>query len=174
MIVIDDFVNQDHANYIHDRMIEDIPWWFNPSKSGSEDELYNYQFIHRFFSFQNGGYSSAYDLVEPLVSAINFKTYRITALSRIKGNFQPVMQERYKSQFHWDYHFKDEPDENMMVAIYYVNTNDGYTEFEDGTIIKSIANRLILFSNSIKHRGVSQLDTKHRIVLNFNFYGLPL
>ena len=44
------------------------------------------------------------------------------------------------------------------------------TEFEDGARIESVANRFIMFSNDIEHRGVSQTDSKYRIVINFNWF----
>ena len=56
----------------------------------------------------------------------------------------------------------------MTTAIYYVNDNDGYTEFQDGTVIESKANRLLTFRSDRLHRGVSQLDTRLRCVINFN------
>ena len=58
----------------------------------------------------------------------------------------------------------------MTTGIYYVNSNDGYTEFEDGKIVNSIANRMILFRSDRLHRGVSQLDAQVRCVINFNFF----
>ena len=42
-------------------------------------------------------------------------------------------------------------------------------EFEDGTIIKNVANRIVEFPSHIKHRGVSQTDTKTRILMNINY-----
>ena len=64
----------------------------------------------------------------------------------------------------------DMPTNNMMTAIYYVNSNNGYTEFEDGTKVDSVRNRLVTFPSSMKHRGVSQTDTRTRMVINFNWF----
>ena len=62
-----------------------------------------------------------------------------------------------------------------MVAIYYVNSNDGYTEFRDGTKVESIANRLAIFPSTMEHTGSTCTNTKFRCVINFNFYsGHPL
>ena len=58
----------------------------------------------------------------------------------------------------------------MTTCIYYVNTCNGYTEFEDGTIVESVANRMAVFSSSILHRGVTQTDTKVRCVINCNWF----
>ena len=51
-------------------------------------------------------------------------------------------------------------------AIFYLNTNNGYTKFEDGTIISSIENRLVTFPSTMLHTGTSCTDTKYRLVLN--------
>ena len=56
-------------------------------------------------------------------------------------------------------------------AIYYVNTNNGYTEFEDGSRVESIENRLVTFPSYMKHTGTTCTDQKRRIVINFNYYG---
>ena len=58
----------------------------------------------------------------------------------------------------------------MKTGILYLNTNDGYTEFEDGKIVNSVANRFVEFPSNILHRGVSQTDTEWRSVINFNYF----
>ena len=58
-----------------------------------------------------------------------------------------------------------------MVA-YYVNTNNGYTEFEDGQKVYCKKNSILIFDGSLKHRGVKQTDTKMRIAININYRDL--
>ena len=53
-------------------------------------------------------------------------------------------------------------------AILYLNTNDGYTLFEDGRQVARVANRLVLFDASLRHTGVSCTDAPERLVLNLN------
>ena len=55
-----------------------------------------------------------------------------------------------------------------ITLVYSVNTNNGYTEFQDGTIIPSIANQLLIFDGNMEHRSVSQTDIKNRMNLNIN------
>ena len=55
-------------------------------------------------------------------------------------------------------------------AILYLNTNDGYTCFEDGNKIKSIENRFVAFDSSLKHSGTTCTDEPRRIVLNINYF----
>ena len=55
-----------------------------------------------------------------------------------------------------------------ITSILYLNTNDGYTEFEDGTKIESIENRWVSFPEDTKHRGTSCTNERVRVVINFN------
>ena len=57
---------------------------------------------------------------------------------------------------------------DKTTAIFYVNTNNGYTKFETGDIVESVANRVVIFDSNIKHTGVSCTDEKRRVVINFN------
>jgi hypothetical protein len=59
--------------------------------------------------------------------------------------------------------------EAMTTAIYYVNSNDGYTLFEDGTKVESVANRLVKFPCNTKHTGTSCTDQRYRMVINLNY-----
>ena len=58
----------------------------------------------------------------------------------------------------------------MQTAIFYVNSNNGYTEFETGEQIRSLPNRMVTFPSNIKHRGVSSINSKERYVINFNWF----
>ena len=67
----------------------------------------------------------------------------------------------------------DVPEEKLKqwtTSIFYINTNDGYTKFEDGTKIESIANRMITFPANINHTGTSCTDEQTRVVINFNYF----
>ena len=50
-----------------------------------------------------------------------------------------------------------------------MNTNDGYTKFEDGTKVESVANRMVTFPNSMKHTGTTTSNSEYRLVINFNY-----
>jgi hypothetical protein len=55
-------------------------------------------------------------------------------------------------------------------AIFYINTNNGYTEFNDGTKVDSVENRMLIFPSKLSHRAVAQTDEDQRIVINFNYF----
>ena len=55
-------------------------------------------------------------------------------------------------------------------CVLYLNTNNGYTEFEDGTKVESVANTAVIFDSNLKHRGVPATDVDRRLVLNVNYF----
>ena len=54
-------------------------------------------------------------------------------------------------------------------AIFYINTNNGLTVLEDGTEIKSVANRLLLFNASEPHHSTTTSNENRRVNINFNY-----
>tara|TARA_B100000927_G_scaffold182163_1_gene146693 strand:+ start:760 stop:1323 length:564 start_codon:yes stop_codon:yes gene_type:complete len=169
--IIDNLCGAEVNDNLHRQTVTEWLWAFNPFKVHLTDQnsLYDYQFVHKLHSITEQGYSPHWQDIIPVISQIN-GIINIGAFRRVKANFQVAQKDIVYGSFHYDLTGKGIPDENLFIAIYYVNTNNGYTEFEDGTKINSVADRLVIFKNNIKHRGVSQTDTKQRIVINFNFY----
>lgn len=58
---------------------------------------------------------------------------------------------------------------DCRTAVFYVNTNDGYTNIE-GEKVASVENRLVKFGALTKHTGSSTTDSQIRVVLNINYY----
>ena len=50
-----------------------------------------------------------------------------------------------------------------------MNTNNGYTRFEDGTKVESVANRMVTFPNQMMHTGTTTTDSEYRLVINLNY-----
>ena len=57
----------------------------------------------------------------------------------------------------------------QKTAIFYLNSNNGYTLFKDDTRVFSQENRLCLFNGHIEHAGASCTNAKRRVVLNINY-----
>jgi len=164
--VIDDYLSNSEWTYLSDTMMGaggDFPWKYSPNKVRGGDE--DHQFTHQFYSI--GRKSDWFGLVAPLM-----KRFHVLGVYRIKSNLEPNSGKRRYSEFHCDYNDPAtlKPASHMTTCIYYVNTCNGYTEFEDGTIVESVANRMAVFSSSILHRGVTQTDTKVRCVINCNWF----
>ena len=88
-------------------------------------------------------------------------------LIKVKGKLYPktkkIKEWKMKPDVDWKH-------ENCMTSILYINTNNGYTKFEDsGEIIKSVENRMITFDSSRRHSGSSCTDEYNRFVLNINW-----
>ena len=175
--VIDNFLSPDSHKKISNFLLTSgvCEWKYNDRKVSNVkiNTLNDYQFTHNFFTFHSltGArhvVSKQIDVLIPLVNKIRF-----ISLHRIKANLEPIKPSRYVSKFHYDLEKDGRPCDFMTTGIYYINTNDGYTEFETGEKVESVANRYVKFPSNIKHRGVSQLDTKVRCVLNLNYFEFP-
>ena len=64
----------------------------------------------------------------------------------------------------------DVPDD-CKTSVFYVNTNNGYTKFEDGNKVLSEENRLVIFDGKLKHWGsTNSCSEPYRIVFNLNYF----
>tara|TARA_Y100000590_G_scaffold467219_1_gene645420 strand:+ start:1031 stop:1516 length:486 start_codon:yes stop_codon:yes gene_type:complete len=95
-----------------------------------------------------------------------FENYlKYVSLCRITVNLLLRQETSSMSVFHTDF----QNNSKITTAIFYLNTNNGATEFEDGDRIDCVRNRLIMFPASTSHRANGQTDVSKRIVFNFNF-----
>ena len=60
----------------------------------------------------------------------------------------------------------------MTTSIFYLNSNNGGTKFEDGTFVNSVSNRMVTFDCSLKHAPVSCTDSDRRVVASINYLKL--
>lgn len=163
VLVEDNFLTEkEFKDLQRDMMSTYFPWYFNDyivfDKHKEMHLKDNFQFTHTFI-MNNEKKSDLLHLLNPLINKINPNN-----LFRIKANLGTRNNEHIEHDFHTDF---DEP--NVTTGIFYINTNNGYTRFKDGKKVKSVANRYVKFDGSKLHSGVSQTDTKSRIVLNFNY-----
>ena len=152
----DNYLPADYFKSIADTMTSDqFPWFIASGVNHADDD--QRQFIHIFYraNLANSGY---FDLLQPLLDGL-----MPASLIRVKANLTPRTDKIIKHGLHRDQEFK------CKIGILYINTNDGYTEFEDGTIVESVANRLVIFDNDLRHGGTTCTDAHERIVLNINF-----
>ena len=177
MEVIDNFLPHQDFQNIEKYFMDILQWKYQPYKvydGINENDVDNYQFEHEFYFHQswNGNFQYAmspnFESIVPLLNKIDF-----LALHKVKANLEPLKSKQFFSDFHYDWAESVEnpiPSKKMTTAIYYVNTCDGYTEFEDGTKTQCVANRLVKFPANLKHRGVSQTNTRLKSVINLNFF----
>ena len=142
--------------------------------SGNKIPHDNYHFCHHIY------HSSSPTIgVDPFVSSsahviipIFFSKIDAIGILRIKANLLMRTSEIIPHSFHTDYYTTPPSNryDKVTTSIYYINSNDGYTEFEDGTRIESVANRLVTFPQHMKHRGTTCTDQPFRMVINFNYF----
>lgn len=121
------------------------------------DPLYDYQLVHQIYG--------NYRYVSPLNLEPFFRDLGANAIVRCKANLNPRTSEIVKHSYHTDVTF------NCKTALLYLNTCDGYTEFEEcGTRVESVAGRVVIFPSQLRHTGTSCTNAKKRIVINTNFF----
>jgi hypothetical protein len=139
-----------------------LPWNASkcvPQEKSNCSEMQNFQLYHEYYSnFAPQG--EHFEMIMPFLLKI-----KPAALIRVKANMVPRSDKIIEHGFHMDH-----PYPNAKTSVYYVNTCDGYTLFEDGTKVESVENRLVTFDSSVKHTGTTCTNQTSRIVINFNYY----
>ncbi len=101
-----------------------------------------------------------------------FQKIQPVALIKIKANLNMPTENIIEHGYHNDIQDGLHLD-FIKTAVYYLNTNNGYTKFEDGTKVESVQNRLVVFDNRMKHTGTTCTDKPFRMVINFNYVHDP-
>ena len=158
MKIIDNLIDDKSLKNLSDTLLGgEFPWYYNSSKSSIDDDE-NYQFTHIFFS-EKKIKTSHWKLVLPIIEKLEVKD-----LIRVKANLTPKKEINYKYPMHTDTDLK-----GHKTSVFYVNTNNGGTIFQNGKKATSKANRLVEFDSHQSHAGVDCTDQKVRVVINFNY-----
>ena len=154
--IINDFLDPKDFTSLQQLFLEsfnNFPWFLS-TVNGPQDTCF--QFVHTFF--HNTKINSAFfkDL-RPILELLKPKS-----LIRIKANLLTKSSKIIEHDYHIDY-------KNCTTAIFYINSNNGYTKFKSGPLIKSQENKLIKFNSNLEHAGSTCTDQNVRIVINFNY-----
>jgi hypothetical protein len=125
--------------------------------------LGNFQFCHEFYNKKNNYESEFFHEVKPLLNNIENKL-ELNNFFRVKMNIITYMKESYIDLYHVD------TKKDHLVCLFYVNSNNGQTEFDDGHIITSNENTLVVFDGKKQHRVRTQTNSNYRMVVNINYY----
>lgn len=135
---------------------ENFPWFLADGVNFVKDG--HRQFFHLF-------YANKTIVSEFTEFLIPFEKYlKMAATVRIKANLTWKTSTIVEHGFHCDF------DIRCKTAIFYVNTNDGYTVFKSGEKVESVENRLVIFDSWNEHSGTTCTDKDYRIVINFNYF----
>tara|TARA_B100000131_G_C17673448_1_gene433426 strand:- start:30 stop:512 length:483 start_codon:yes stop_codon:yes gene_type:complete len=158
MEVIDNFLPRYEFDKLQSFLLgEYFPWYYNDYIL---DDHYNdyskFQFIHLIY--RDKVTSSFSPNMQPFIDRLGVKN-----LFRIKSNLNLKTSNHQYGGYHLD------PYRKGKIALYYINTNNGWTEFKNGNKIDSIENRMLIFDADLEHTGVTCTDQKRRVLINFNY-----
>ena len=166
-IINDNFLSpQDFETIKNEVTATEFQWSFSQHVDHPEEDPTPGQFVHTAYYGSVPG-SDFYNRLAPILE----HKLDCCCLYRIKLNLQPRLPFPFTYMFHSDlsHDFEEDVASHWTTAILYINTNNGFTEFEDGVKVESVANRLVMFPSNFKHRGITQTDEQTRIMINFNF-----
>ena len=183
MEIIDNFIDQIEFDKLQTEVMGgEFIWFYNDDidigKNDPDKNKYpkvdNFMFTHMFY-FSGVMRSQDCGILNPI-----FKIINPISLWRIKANLLTRTPKIVENIFHVDiggtkkdgkyFKLSEEKLKHWTTSIFYMNTNNGYTKFEDGTKVESIANRFVTFPANMKHYGTSCTDEKRRVVINFNYF----
>lgn len=139
-------------------------WTFFPGCSMLNDNDNWFHFTQLIFA-SHTILNPCFNLMRPII-----EKERMSSIARIKANCMVVTNELkvFTNGYHCDF------TGNLTTGIYYINSNDGYTLFENGTIVESVANRFCRFDCNLKHTATTCTNTNTRLLINFNYTSHPI
>ena len=164
MKIEDDFLDQENFDKLQNIIMREYFSWFYNDIIDFNDDKNKYQFVHCFYN-NYVPTSNNIETINPILVKID-----PISLYKIKANLLIRTLNIVENEFHVDSAIPEEKWKHFTTSIFYVNTNNGYTKFEDGTKVESVANRLISFPANMKHTGTSCTDQNIRVIINFNYF----
>ena len=163
MKVIDDFISPSDYEQLREYcMGTAVRWKFNSHKvqPGDGQEQFTFLFFEnkRFATFNK----PELELIDPIFARLN-----PDVLMKVKANLTTRTEKPLLSMYHRDTKHPNK------TAIYYINTNNGYTQFKNGDKVDSVANRMLIFDAQELHAGATCSDEQVRVVINFNYFPIP-
>ena len=153
----DNFLNTYDFKYLQDLLLSSyFAWYYQPYVTNNDTS--STFFCHKFFDFRTRT-SEHFERIEILLSKLKVK-----ALIRVKANLYINEGKMIEHPMHKDYDF------SHQTSLLFINTNNGYTFFEDGTKIESVENRLLTFDGSETHASTTCTDETRRISLAVNYF----
>lgn len=166
--IIEDFLTEEEFKSIYDYFVHNESILYSRvSKIGIRNvnmdevnehkykEVNSKQFVHSTLDL---------DPIKPILRKLGVEQHDVL---RCKVNFTPSHPEQYIGGWHYDYN--EEMVGEFRTAVLYLNTNNGGTILNDGTIIESKRNRFASFPGKTIHSGLSHTGHGNRIVLNLNY-----
>jgi hypothetical protein len=156
-----------------------FPWFLNKVLDISTEGSYigrtncldedNRQFCYLFYKTDQDKLSTRphmgreLEKVIPLIQNYEFSHNQKYFLLHVKANLNIRTLKNIEHGFHRDHPW------NGKTSVFYLNDNDGYTKFQNGQVVKSKANRAVIFDSPELHTGSTPTDVYARYVINLNW-----
>ena len=160
--IIDNFLPEEQFNQIKKILSGPcFPWYLQKSVTFIDKPKNNHWYFTHLFVDEGIKQSIHFDGIKNMF--FSNEKIKSDAIYRLKANLYPREKEFIEHDWHSDYNFSHKG------AIFYVNTNNGYTILENDKKIESIENRMLFFDASKLHKSTTCTDKNYRININFNF-----
>jgi hypothetical protein len=157
MQIVKNFLDKDIFKKIQDTLSgNEFPWHYSDSVAYEKDTS-DFMFFHVLYLDNNQRSPYFHNILMPILGKLNFNY-----LLRAKVNFYTQKEKHIKTFFHTD------SKEKHSVALFSINSNNGYTLFKNGDKVPSVENQLVIFDGNLEHCSVAQTDKKLRINININ------
>ena len=155
--IIDNFLPEEEFKSIQRLMMGNMfPRSYCQGRTTPDDG--SFLMVHMFLREEVGQSSQWMKIWVNLMNKLGAKK-----CTRIKANLTFKTPTIETAPFHTDF-------ADMKTATFYISTNNGYTEFENGVRVNSVANRVCIFDSNLFHRGTTHSEGDHqRVVVNFNY-----
>lgn len=164
MKVIDNLLDQKTFSEVKQLvMSSDVGWHFTSGSVHQNDG--DVQFFHPLYMAPR-----QYEHFGKICLPILQKLDGFIILLRAKMNMSLQKNEVSKKGMHVDIEDAKQYYNVMKTSIFYFNTTNGPTFFNDGTKVDCVENRLITFPMGTLHCGSYASDAERRVVLNLNWF----
>ena len=130
--------------------------WYYPQSSGEPEQYSNLLYYDHQFSE---------DVTPKLKRILATICSQLGAISVLRININSTPRNAPEQTWHTDWVISTP----NKTCVFYLNTNDGYTEFKDMRV-DSVENTAVTFDTNIEHRGVPPTNVSRRLVLNINYF----
>ena len=146
-------MNEEFAMFFHNNVTNII--------DDNIHEKWNWYATHTFY-LDDRPVSDHYDMLKHVLGNRVIEVTNTKMFTRIRLNFYPYTETIKEHCKHVD------KDYSHTAGIYCLNTCDGFTRLEDGTVVESIANRFYTFDGGREHNSSTTTNSKGRYNINFN------
>tara|TARA_B100001996_G_scaffold242600_1_gene187752 strand:- start:1202 stop:1771 length:570 start_codon:yes stop_codon:yes gene_type:complete len=166
--VIDNFLTEEEFQPLSEYLLgPSCPWSFNEGIINPGIPKDSWQMVHTFYVGPQ--ISPALEFMYPIIGKLD-----PLVLLRIKANLIPKAPLiTVTKPYHEDWNGLSKQGISYMTGILYVNTCNGYTEFQNGEKVDSVANRFVSFPGDMYHGGSTTTNDIKRVVVNINWIPEP-